>query len=74
MLEIYCPDIFGADSKIKIYDLSGRLIIIFKVPEGTDKITWDFKDNSGNYCANGNYFMVIESDHEFTSEKFEIIR
>ena len=55
-----------AGCKIKIYTVSGRLVktIISPVNIGNNQISWDGRDNEGEYMANGVYFyqLIIEGD------------
>lgn len=57
--------------KIKIYTVSGRLVKIINstVNIGFNIISWDGRDNEGDYIANGVYFyrMIIEGDAKVES-------
>lgn len=59
-----------ADIKIKIYTVSGRLIKeIDHVPSiGHNRITWDGKDNDGDFIANGTYLYKLITEDNLKTE------
>jgi hypothetical protein len=69
-----------AGCKIKIYTVSGRLVktINSSVNIGSNQISWDGRDNEGDYMANGVYFyqLIIEGDtnKESSIQKLVILK
>jgi hypothetical protein len=69
-----------AGCKIKIYTVSGRLVKTINSPVniGINQISWDGRDNEGDYMANGVYFyqLIIEGDtkKESTIQKLVILK
>ena len=64
-----------ADSKIEIFDITGRKIRSFKVSRGIDQITWDGRNDQGKQVASGVYFAKANSDnYESSSVKLTLLR
>lgn len=69
--DIYFGDI-SHNAKIKIFDMTGRLIIqISEVAKSA--LNWDLRDDNGNICPNGIYHVVL-LDEKIRSEKLLIKR
>jgi hypothetical protein len=66
-----------ASCKIKVYSVSGRLVKIINtaVNIGYNQITWDGRDNEGDYMANGIYLyrMIIEGDTKIESSVQKLV-
>ena len=60
----------GKDSNItiKVFNLAGRLVRTLCdnrfMTSGSNSIAWDGKDSSGNFCVNGLYVIMIQSEKE----------
>jgi len=54
----------GVDTKILIYNSSGKLICqkLYTTVLDKNEVSWDGKDMFGNYVANGPYFYFIVAD------------
>ena len=58
------------NSKIKIYTVSGKIIreIDYPANAGSNQISWDGKDNDGDFIANGTYLYKLVIDNELNIE------
>lgn len=48
------------NSQIRIFDMNGRGVKTIKLSPEIKTIHWDSKDNNGNYCKPGLYFIMHE--------------
>ncbi|MBN1151164.1 amidase domain-containing protein [candidate division WOR-3 bacterium] len=71
-IDIHFSGVMPGNNKIRIFDISGRLIKTIEISEGKENITWDLRDDYGNYCSNGSYFIILESENREIVKKFEI--
>ncbi|MDD5625571.1 MAG: T9SS type A sorting domain-containing protein [Patescibacteria group bacterium] len=62
--------ITGASDKsdIKVYDKTGKLV------KSINDFTWDGRDEKGNKCSNGMYFLKVKTENRTITEKVLLIR
>jgi hypothetical protein len=64
-------------AKVAIYNLKGQLVRTLAendYAKGSHKLTWDGKDNSGNFAGAGVYFSRLEADGKTLSQKMVMIK
>jgi len=63
---------------IEIYNAAGRLVKNINLPSTISNlqstVAWDGKDNSGQYCPNGVYFLRFFADPVGDAAEFREIR
>lgn len=62
---------------LKIYDVGGRLVRTLFQGErdsGTQKLTWDGKDDRGRVVASGTYFYRLETDRSRQTKRAILVR
>ncbi|TET79251.1 MAG: T9SS type A sorting domain-containing protein, partial [Candidatus Cloacimonadota bacterium] len=65
------------NSRINIYDISGRLVRTIKKTGkevGYHRVVWDGQDNSGKKVANGVYFYKIKAGDYTITRKMIVVR
>src|SRR5262249_28993600 len=65
-------DRLGSQSKIRIYTISGRLVVSLSTDQ--NRLDWDLKNSSGEKVASGVYYFVIESPEGKKNGKLIIIQ
>jgi hypothetical protein len=60
--------------RVRIHDVSGRLVRTFVVPGGRTAVTWDGRDVAGRSVAAGVYWAVTQSRGETARTRFVRIR
>lgn len=72
-VKYFIPELMGEiNSTIRIYDLKGRLVDKIepkRVQPGLNKITWD-----GIHQASGTYFLQINANNKFHTQKIQLIK
>ncbi len=58
---------------VKIYSLAGELVYEYEETTIDGTVTWDAKNDSGNLCAPGIYFCVIDADGDKIRNKIVIV-
>ena len=64
----------GAQSGIRIHDISGRMVRRLALPSGETSVTWNATGESGRPVGNGVYFVVAETSTSRTAIKFLVQR
>ncbi|MCK4532210.1 right-handed parallel beta-helix repeat-containing protein [bacterium] len=59
---------------IKIFTISGELIVTLKEEDGDGQLIWDVKNKGGKRLASGVYIYYIENEREHKSGKLMIIK
>ncbi|UCE64974.1 MAG: T9SS type A sorting domain-containing protein, partial [Candidatus Zixiibacteriota bacterium] len=62
----------GGDARIRIYDITGRLVKELETTNkegGEIKAVWDATDNSGRRVSSGIYFARVKSDNYSSIKK-----
>jgi hypothetical protein len=64
----------SSQAMIKIFTISGELIVTLKEEDGDGQLIWDVKNKGGKFLASGVYIYYIENEREHKSGKLMIIK
>ncbi len=66
-----------SEVKINIYNTRGRVVKTFDLgaqKKGYHRITWDGRDNDGNLCTNGIYYIVMKAGNQISQRKAVLMK
>ncbi len=64
----------GEVGEVSIYNVAGQVIKTIKVKEGFHNLTWDGRDQKGNYCGSGIYFYKLSTPSLSQTKKMVILK
>jgi flagellar hook assembly protein FlgD len=67
----------SAKASLNLYDIQGRLVRTLEsgtVNSGVHIKTWDLKDNSGRFVANGIYLCRLNAGETTVTQKIAVVR
>jgi hypothetical protein len=68
---------YPTDIDIKIFNITGRIVRAFKLPDcqaGERSVVWDGRDDRGNYVSSGTYFYRVSGNRFSQSSRVTLIK
>jgi len=64
---------YGSSGRLRIYDVTGRLLSILEFPANESRVIWDCRDEKGITLPSGTYFVVYTADDQPVAERKLVI-